>query len=103
MILAIPTGSDVEIRNYLIKREGSADAVTDEDIAQFKEDEDYKQAKDMASGKITFEQFRANIDKALHELDETAGKAVGAFGAVRMLSIWLVGLVGGTAYKIAAG
>lgn len=103
MVRAIPTGSDVEIRNYLIKREGSADAVTDEDIAQFKEDEDYKQAKDMASGKITFEQFRANIDKALHELDETAGKAVGAIGAVRMLSIWLIGLVGGTAYKIAAG
>lgn len=103
MVQAIPNGTDVEIRNYLIKRDGSADAVTDEDIAQFKEDEDYKQAKDMAAGKISFEKFRAGIDKAFKDLDETAGNAVGAIGAVRMLSIWLIGLVGGTAYKIAAG
>jgi hypothetical protein len=45
----------------------------------------------------------ATIRKAVEGATGDSSKVVGAVGAVRMLSIWLICLVGGTAYKIAAG
>ncbi len=99
----IPTGTDEEIRHYLAKGQSGAAEITAEDVSDFRTSEEFKGAKDLASGKITFESYAQNFHKAFTDATKGASKVVGAFGAFRMMSIWLIALIGGTAYKIAAG
>jgi hypothetical protein len=72
VVKAVPTGSDEEIRNYLAREEASdsgekpnPSVVTKEDIKEFWE-KSLPQFQDLASGKITKEQFNAKngIDDA---------------------------------------
>ena len=99
----IPGGTDEEIRRYLAKGQGGAAEVTAEDVADFRSSDEFKQAKDLASGKVSFESYAQNYRKEFTGVTKDASKVVGAVGAIRMLSIWLIALVGGTAYKLAAG
>lgn len=82
--------------------------ITAEDVKSFREGERFKQSKALASGKLTFDNYVEDFQKLqasfrIELRTSDAGKVVGAYGALRMLSIWLIGLVGGTAYKLAAG
>lgn len=99
----IPAGTDAEIKRYLAKVDGDSAEVTAEDVADFRASDEFKQAKDLASGKLSFTTFKQTYHKDFKEATAGAHTAVGAVGAIRMLSLWLIGLVGATAYKLAAG
>lgn len=103
IIAAIPTGTDAEISRYLAKEAGPGEEVTAEDIQEFRKSDEFKDAKDLASGKRSFESYAAQLRQKEDKLHKDAGGLIAGAGAFRMLSIWLIGLVGGTAYKFAAG
>ncbi len=98
----IPGGTDEEIRRYMSKAQNGAD-IPVEEIAEFRKGEEFKGAKDLASGKTTFELYVQNYHKVMDDVSKETVKFVGALGAARMLSVWLIILIGSTAYKIAAG
>jgi hypothetical protein len=106
IVKEIPNGTDAEIRSYLTKQAkslGDDSEVADEDVADFRASDEFKNAKDMASGKITFTTYAQNYHKEFKDATGKAGELVSTVGAIRMLSIWLIALVGGTAYKLGAG
>ncbi|HTH49321.1 MAG TPA: hypothetical protein VMB21_17525 [Candidatus Limnocylindria bacterium] len=104
ILTQIPNGTDEEVARYLTKADGpDAEATTAKDVADFRASDEFKNAKAMADGKITFETYSKNYHKEFYGATKDAQKVVGAVGAARMLSIWLILLVGSTAYKIAAG
>jgi hypothetical protein len=84
----MPTGTDMEIRNYLAVAQAEDDdkpnpvAVTDEDIKQFR-DKELPGLQDLATGKITREQFNAqnNIDpkKEAKQSEDEEGTFKGVF------------------------
>ena len=99
----IPGGTDEEIRRYLEKGQAGGTSITVEDMADFRNSDEFKGAKDLASGKTTFESYAQNYHKVMDDVSKETVKFAGAFGAARMLSVWLIILIGSTAYKIAAG
>jgi len=103
IVAEIPNRTDAEIAKYLAKEAGGAQEVTPEDISEFREDDDFKYARELASGKRSYETYAAAFRKDEDKVHKEVGGAIAGFGAMRMLSLWLIGLVGGTAYKIAAG
>jgi hypothetical protein len=84
----MPTGSDSEIRNYLAVAlaedtdKPNPAAVTDEDIKQFR-DKELPGLQDLASGKITREQFNAQNDidpkKEAKQSEDEEGTFKGVF------------------------
>jgi hypothetical protein len=77
VVKAVPTGSNEEIRNYLAREEAGDSgektnpaAVTKEDIKEFRE-KNLPEYQDLASGKITKEQFNAK-----HGIDDARLKKV---------------------------
>ncbi|MBL9173486.1 MAG: hypothetical protein JNL10_08135 [Verrucomicrobiales bacterium] len=103
IVAAIPTGTDAEISKYLAKDATPGEQVSAEDIQEFRKSDEYKDAKDLAAGKRSFESYAARFRQKEDQVHKDAGGVIAGFGALRMLSIWLIGLVGGTAYKFAAG
>lgn len=103
IVAEIPNRTDAEITKYLAKEAGGAQEVTPEDISAFREDDDFKYARELASGKRSYETYAAAFRRDEDKVHKEVGGAIAGFGAMRMLSLWLIGLVGGTAYKIAAG
>ena len=101
-VAKVPNGTDAEIIKYLSEDDGGATEVTAEDIKEFREI-DLKEARDLASGKTKFEAFSADVRKMESELKKEMSGTIAGVGAIRLLSIWLIGLVAGTAYKIASG
>lgn len=101
-VAKVPNGTDAEIIKYLSEDDGGATEVTAEDIKEFREI-DLKEARDLASGKTKFEAFSADVRKTEAELKKEMSGTIAGVGAIRLLSIWLIGLVAGTAYKIASG
>lgn len=80
VLTAVPTGSDQEIRVYLAKENAEEDEkpapeeVTTEDVQDFRESE-LPRMKDLASGKITREQF--DKENAVDPAEAAADKAAG--------------------------
>lgn len=110
LVAQIPNGTDAEIRAYLVKESDNPSEVTDEDVKLFKVMTDLTEAKDMASGKITFAAYsqktRAEVKEFKEVIKDATKKEQGTVAAVGMiggLRLWMIALVGGAAYKIAAG
>lgn len=103
LVKEVPTGSDAEIRAYLAKEQGAGAEITAEDVAEFRTGDEFNEAKDLAAGKITYAAYAEKFRKDFKALTGGATDVATAVGAVRMLSVWLIALVGGTAYKLAAG
>lgn len=103
IVAAIPTGTDAEISKYLAKDAAPGEQVSAEEIQEFRKSDEFKDAKDLAGGKRSFESYAAKLRQKEDQMHKDAGGVIAGFGALRMLSIWLIGLVGGTAYKFAAG
>lgn len=110
IVAQIPRGTDQEIRTYLGKVWEDPAAVTAEDVQDFRQSDEFKNAKDMAAGKISFTTYAQNFRNQVKEVKEVISDAtkeeqgtVAALGMLGGLRIWLIALVGGTAYKIAAG
>jgi len=103
IVAAIPKGTDDEISKYLAGSAEAGEPVTPEDIQEFRKSDEYRWAKDLASGKRTYATHAAWMRQNEDELHKKLGGAIAGFGAVSMLRIWLIALVGGTAYKLAAG
>ena len=105
-VKAIPTGSDQEIREFMIKEsaeEGErikpADIESD-DIQEFR-DKELPELRDLASGKLTKAQYQK--DSGADELEENSG--IKLLLAIRGLGLFTIGamiIALGTAYKIAA-
>lgn len=110
LVAQIPTGSDAEIRAHLVKTSDDPSSVTDDDVKAFKLMTDLKEARDMASGKITFAAYATKTRAEMKEFKEVIKDAtkneqgtVAAVGMIGGLRLWMIALVGGAAYKIAAG
>jgi len=101
-VAAIPNGTDAEIGKYLAKEFGDDTEVTADDIKEFRES-DLKEARDLAAGKVSYDTFAADLRQVEADVKKEMSGAIAGAGTLRLLSIWLIGLVGGTAYKIAAG
>jgi hypothetical protein len=101
-VAAIPNGTDAEIGKYLAKEFGDDTEVTAEDIKEFRES-DLKEARNLAAGKVSYDAFAADLRKMEADVKKEMSGVIAGAGTLRLLSIWLIGLVGGTAYKIAAG
>lgn len=101
-VAKVPNGTDAEIIKYLSEDDGGATEVTADDIKEFRE-VDLKEARDLASGKTTFQAFTADVRKMESEIKKEMSGTIAGAGALRLLSVWLIGLVAGTAYKIASG
>jgi len=110
IVAQIPRGTDQEIRTYLGKLWEDPAEVTAEDVQDFRQSDTFKNAKDMAAGKISFTTYAQNFRNQVKEVKEVISDAtkeeqgtVAALGMLGGLRIWLIALVGGTAYKLAAG
>jgi hypothetical protein len=87
LVTAIPTGSDQEIRLYLAKEWADEDGkpdlsiVADEDIIEFRNDV-YNEAQDLASGKITKEQYEADRREEIERARAAGEESEGTFKAI---------------------
>jgi hypothetical protein len=105
-VKAIPTGSDQEIREFMIKESAEdgerikPEDIESEDIQEFR-DKELPELRDLASGKITKTQYQK--DSGADELEENSG--IKLLIAIRGLGLFTIGamiIALGTAYKIAA-
>jgi len=103
IVAAVPKGTDEEIAKYLGSQPENSGPATPEDIREFRGSHEYRWAKDLASGKRTYATHAAWMRQNEDELHKKLSGAIAGVGAVSMLRIWLIALVGGTAYKLAAG
>jgi hypothetical protein len=111
IIAAVPTGSDDEIRKYLAKEAADEDekpdpkAITAEEIKEFR-DNQLPEFRDMASGKITKEEFNKKNQVDPDEQKKELAAEEGTFKAVFLLLLLgkfnLVSCViaAGLAYKL---
>jgi hypothetical protein len=112
VVKAVPTGSDEEIRNYLAREEASDSdekpnpaSVTKEDIKKFRE-KSLPEFQDLASGKITQEQFNAKkgIDstklKKAEDSEENTFKGIFLFLLVSRTNIISLIVAAGLAFKM---
>lgn len=111
VIAALPTGSDDEIRKYLAKEAADEDekpdpkAITPEEIKEFR-DNQLPELRDMASGKITKEEFEKKNQIDPEEQKKELAAEEGTFKAVFLLLLLskfnLVSCViaAGLAYKL---
>ncbi len=111
IIKAIPTGSDAEIRMYIAKQQvedGQApklETVTSDEVKQFRETE-LTNYQDLASGKLTKEQYWANINfdpKAVQKNVDIGEKALS--GVALVMAVFKAGIVSmivgaGLAFKL---
>jgi hypothetical protein len=113
VIAAVPTGSDQEIRNYLAKEAADEDekpdpkAVTAEEIKEFR-DKQLPELRDMASGKITKEEFDKKNQVDPEEQKKELAAEEGTFKAVFLLlllskfNLVSCAIASGLAYKLCA-
>jgi len=111
VVKAVPTGSDAEIRTYLTGQAAEDSdvakpaSVSEDDIKHFRERE-LPQYRDLASEKITRDQFLAGNDseKANKFENQQADTFKGLFVmiAFNMYGVISLALGGGLAYKLSA-
>jgi hypothetical protein len=103
---AVPTSSDQEIRQFLVKVSADdgerikPDDVTAEDIQEFR-DKEMPELRDLASGKTTKAQYKKDL--GAEDLEENSG--IKLLLALRGLGAFTIGamiLALGTAYKMTA-
>lgn len=114
VIKAVPTGSDEEIRNYLAQEQAGEDgevgakpnpaSITKEDIKEFRE-KDLPQFQDLASGKITHEQYNAihgvnTIREQSQDSEEGTFKAVFLLLLLSRSNLVSLCLAAGLAFKM---
>ncbi len=97
VVKVIPTGSDEEIRNYLAHAQAMEDggpgakpdptSITQDDIKEFRE-KDLPQFRDLASGKLTHEQYNAinGVDNTKEESRDSEEGTFKAFFMILLLS-----------------
>lgn len=111
IIKAIPTGTDAEIKAYLIKQAvedgDDAKSVTDQDVKRFR-DKELPEYQDLASGKETKEQYFAKNNIDPNELKKVTDEGESTFkGVFLLLLLSKVGLIStiaaaGLAYRMTA-
>lgn len=112
-VKAIPTGSDAEIRMYLVKQrvdeeadvQPAANTITDEEVKEFREKQ-LSEYQDLASGKETKQQYLAkngmNSEDMKKFQDSEEGTFKGVFLLLLMSKLGIISLIvaAGTAYKL---
>jgi hypothetical protein len=113
VVIAVPTGSDEEIRNYLAKEEADEGdkpdpgSVSADDVKQFRE-KDLPEFRDLASGKITEAQYDASkgIDpvkeKKLDETEESTFKGIFLLLLISKANIVSLVVAAGVAFRLSA-
>jgi len=113
VVIAVPDGSDVEIRNYLAKEnadEGDKPdpgSVSADDVKQFRE-KDLPEFRDLASGKISEAQYDASkgIDpvqeKKLDEAEESTFKGIFLLLLISKANLISMVVAAGVAFRLSA-
>jgi hypothetical protein len=111
VVKAIPTGSDAEIRKYLADQTAEDSdvvkpgSVSDDDVKHFRERE-LPQYQDLASGKITRDQYMAGNDpekaKKFENHEGDTFKGLFVMIAFNMYGVASLVFGGGLAYKLSA-
>jgi hypothetical protein len=108
---AVPTGSDAEIRAYLVKeaaKDGdkvSPGSIADDDVKSFRELQ-LPEYKDLASGKITKEQYeeknglKTSLTKEEQQSDEGTFKAVFLLLLLSKTNLFSLAAAAGLAFKL---
>jgi hypothetical protein len=113
VVVAVSTGSDVEIRNYLAKEEADEGdkpdpgSVSADEVKQFRE-KDLPEFRNLASGKITEAQYDASkgIDpvkeKKLDEAEESTFKGIFLLLLISKANIFSLVVAAGVAFRLSA-
>jgi hypothetical protein len=113
VVIAVPDGSDVEIRNYLAKEDADEgdkpdpSSVSADDVKQFRE-KDLPEFQDLASGRITEAQYNASKginpdkEKKLDEAEESTFKGVFLLLLISKANIISMVVAAGVAFRLSA-